>query len=121
MKILILGAGRMGLGAAYDLAHNSPDVEAITIADIDAERARAVAATVGSTKLTPVPVDVTNAAQVVALMRGHDAECTLTSEPRPATQLSDHLVGRGSDQRVRRACARHTRWADHRDRINDRD
>ncbi|PYS91606.1 MAG: saccharopine dehydrogenase [Acidobacteria bacterium] len=73
MKILILGAGRMGLGAAYDLAHNSPDVEAITIADIDAERARAVAATVGSTKLTPVPVDVTNAAQVVALMRGHDA------------------------------------------------
>src|SRR5205085_5985632 len=73
MKILILGAGRMGLGAAYDLAHNSPDVEAITIADIDAERARAVAATVGSTKLTPVPVDVTNAAQVVALVRGHDA------------------------------------------------
>ena len=72
MKILVLGAWRMGLGAAYDLAHNSADIEAVTIADIDAERARAVAATVKSAKLTPVQVDVTDAAQVVALMRGHD-------------------------------------------------
>ena len=31
MKIMVLGAGRMGLGAAYDLAHNSPDVTAITV------------------------------------------------------------------------------------------
>src|ERR671917_551892 len=32
MKILVLGAGRMGLGAAYDLAHNSEGVEAIPVA-----------------------------------------------------------------------------------------
>jgi lysine 6-dehydrogenase len=73
MKILVLGAGRMGLGAAYDLAHNSPDVEAVTVADLDSERARAVVSTVGSAKLTPAQVDVNDPAQVVALMRGHDA------------------------------------------------
>jgi len=74
MKILVLGAGRMGLGAAYDLAHNSgAGVEAITIADIDLERARAVAETIKSEKVTPVQVDVGAAEQVVGLMRGHDA------------------------------------------------
>jgi lysine 6-dehydrogenase len=73
MKILVLGAGRMGLGAAYDLAHNATDVDAITIADIDLERARAVVATINSAKLTATSVDVTDAPQVVALMRGHDA------------------------------------------------
>ncbi len=73
MKILVLGAGRMGLGAAYDLAHNSPDVDAVTVADLDGERARSVVATVGTHKLTPAQVDVNDDASVVALMRGHDA------------------------------------------------
>jgi lysine 6-dehydrogenase len=72
MKILVLGAGRMGLGAAYDLAHSS-DVEAVTLADLDFERARAVAETIKSDKLTPAQVDVTNSQQVIELMRGHDA------------------------------------------------
>src|SRR5437868_8773933 len=72
MEILVLGAGRMGLGAAYDLAHNS-DVEAITLADIDIERARAVAATIKSDKVTPAQVDVADSQQVIELMRGHDA------------------------------------------------
>ena len=73
MKILVLGAGRMGLGAAYDLAHNSADVEAITVADIDLERARAVALTVKSERVVPAQVDVNDHAEVVRLMRGHDA------------------------------------------------
>ena len=73
MKILVLGAGRMGLGAAYDLAHNAEGVAAITVADLDLERARAVVSTVGSAKLTPAQVDVGDSAQVVGLMRGHDA------------------------------------------------
>jgi lysine 6-dehydrogenase len=73
MKILVLGAGRMGLGAAYDLAHNSPDVSAVTVADVDAERARAVVATVNSAKLTPAQIDVEDFDRAVALMRGHDA------------------------------------------------
>ncbi|MGI9105720.1 MAG: saccharopine dehydrogenase family protein [Pyrinomonadaceae bacterium] len=73
MKILVLGAGRMGLGAAYDLAHNSPDVQTVTVADIDLERARAVVATVSGQKLAPAQIDVDDHAQVVGLMRGHDA------------------------------------------------
>jgi lysine 6-dehydrogenase len=72
MKILVLGAGRMGLGAAYDLAHNS-EAEAVTVADLDLERARAVVETVKSPKLTPAQVDVADENAVVALMRGHDA------------------------------------------------
>ncbi|HEX8459405.1 MAG TPA: saccharopine dehydrogenase C-terminal domain-containing protein [Pyrinomonadaceae bacterium] len=73
MKILVLGAGRMGLGAAYDLAHNSPDVQSVTVADIDAERARSVVAAAGSPKLVPAALDANDHAQTVALMRGHDA------------------------------------------------
>jgi lysine 6-dehydrogenase len=72
MKILVLGAGRMGLGAAFDLAHNS-DCESVTVADVDQERARAVVETIGSDKLTAAQVDVSNYASVVELMRGHDA------------------------------------------------
>jgi lysine 6-dehydrogenase len=72
MKILVIGAGRMGLGAAYDLAH-SDGVRAVTIADVDIERARAVVSTINSDKLTPAAVDVEDYAQAVSLMRGHDA------------------------------------------------
>ena len=72
MKILVLGAGRMGLGAAFDLAHNS-DCESVTVADVDMERARAVVETIGSSKLSPAQVDVSNHGRVVELMRGHDA------------------------------------------------
>jgi len=72
MRILVLGAGRMGLGAAYDLVH-SPGVEAVTIADVDLERARDVARRVGSAKISPRRSDAGNYRQMVALMRGHDA------------------------------------------------
>jgi lysine 6-dehydrogenase len=72
MKILVLGAGRMGLGAAFDLAHNS-DCEAVTVADVDVERARAVVASIGSDRLRAAHVDVANQERVVELMRGHDA------------------------------------------------
>ncbi len=72
MKILVLGAGRMGLGAAYDLAH-SANVEAVTIADVDAERARAVVETVGEAKLAHAQLDVAEQQRVIELMRGHDA------------------------------------------------
>lgn len=72
MKILVIGAGRMGLGAAYDLAH-SDGVEAVTVADVDSQRALAVVATIGGDKLTPAQIDVASDEQTVSLMRGHDA------------------------------------------------
>ncbi len=72
MKILVLGAGRMGLGAAYDLARTR-GVEAVTVADVDAGRARAVAETIGSEKIRVAQVDVSLYEDVVSLMRGHDS------------------------------------------------
>lgn len=72
MKILVLGSGRMGLGAAFDLAHNS-DTETVTVADVDIERARAVVEAVKSDKLRAVEIDVRDGGRVVDLMRGHDA------------------------------------------------
>ncbi len=73
MKILVLGAGRMGHGAAFDLAHNSPDVEAITVADADFAKAERVAATVGGAKITAAQIDVSDSEKAASLMRGHDA------------------------------------------------
>ncbi|MDT5261880.1 MAG: hypothetical protein QOC61_884 [Acidobacteriota bacterium] len=73
MKILVLGAGRMGLGAAYDLAHNSEGVESVTVADVDETRARAVAETLKSERVRPAHVDVEDHARTIELMRGHDA------------------------------------------------
>ena len=72
MKILVLGAGRMGLGAAFDLAHSS-ETEAVTVADLDLERASSVVASIKSEKLTPARIDVTDDREVAELMRGHDA------------------------------------------------
>jgi lysine 6-dehydrogenase len=73
MKILVLGAGRMGHGAVYDLAHNSPDVEAVTIADFDIKKAVKVAEEVGTNKISPRQIDASNYSDVAELMRGHDA------------------------------------------------
>ncbi|HEX8151549.1 MAG TPA: saccharopine dehydrogenase C-terminal domain-containing protein [Thermoanaerobaculia bacterium] len=69
MKMLVLGAGRMGLGAAFDLA-SQPDVTEVTVADVDLAKATAVATRVGA-KARPVQIDVTDHAAVVDLMRGH--------------------------------------------------
>jgi len=73
MKILVLGAGRMGLGAAYDLTHNSEGVELVTLADLDGSRARAVAETLKTGRARAAQLDVADRARVVALMREHDA------------------------------------------------
>jgi len=69
MNILVLGAGRMGLGAVFDLA-KQPDVETVTVADAVAERAQNIASSVGG-KVRPVHIDVADHAAVVDLMRGH--------------------------------------------------
>jgi lysine 6-dehydrogenase len=73
MKILVLGAGRMGHGAVFDLIHNSPDVEGVTVADFHLEKAEAVAAAVGTSRIDAKQIDASNYDEIVALMRGHDA------------------------------------------------
>ncbi len=73
MKILVLGAGRMGHGAVFDLIHNSPGVERVTVADFDFEKAKAVAASVGTDRIDARQVDAANYADIVELFRGHDS------------------------------------------------
>ena len=71
MRILVLGAGRMGLGAVHDLA-KQPDVDEVTVADVAADRAHHVASMVDG-NVTPRAIDVSRHEDVVSLMRGHDS------------------------------------------------
>jgi lysine 6-dehydrogenase len=72
MNILVLGAGRMGHGAAFDLIHNSPDIESVTVADFHLEKAEAVANAVGG-NIVAKQIDASNYDDIVALFRGHDS------------------------------------------------
>lgn len=73
MKILVLGAGRMGYGAAFDLVHNSPGVERVTIADFDLKKAEAAAEKVGTSRIDAHHVDCASHSDVARLMQGHDS------------------------------------------------
>jgi lysine 6-dehydrogenase len=73
MKILVLGAGRMGHGAVYDLIHNSPDVESVTIADFDLGKAVETAEKVGGDRVYATQIDVSNYERVADLMQPHDS------------------------------------------------
>ncbi|HEX6085142.1 MAG TPA: saccharopine dehydrogenase C-terminal domain-containing protein [Thermoanaerobaculia bacterium] len=68
MRMLVLGAGRMGLGAVHDLV-SQPDVTGVTVADYDVSKAEAIAAR--HDKATAAQIDCNDHAAVVALMRGH--------------------------------------------------
>ncbi|MGI8408537.1 MAG: saccharopine dehydrogenase family protein [Pyrinomonadaceae bacterium] len=73
MNILVIGAGRMGHGAAYDLVHNSLDVRAVTIADFDKKKAEQVAEAVGTSKINARQTDAADYQDVIRLMLGHDS------------------------------------------------
>ena len=73
MKVLVLGAGRMGYGAVFDLIKNSPDVETVTVADMDASKAKAVANAVDPARVTPREIDIADYEAARDLMRGHDS------------------------------------------------
>ena len=73
MRVLVLGAGRMGHGAVFDLIHNSPDVERVTVADFEPKKAEAIADAVGTSRIDPRHIDVANNSDVANLMRGHDS------------------------------------------------
>jgi lysine 6-dehydrogenase len=106
MKVLVLGAGRMGLGAAYDLAHNSEGVELVTVADVDEGRARAVAETLRDARVRPVQIDVEDRARVVELMRGHDAALSCVTYfhnlalARAAVEARTHFCDLGGNNAV---------------------
>ncbi len=106
MKVLVLGAGRMGLGAAYDLAHNSEGVELVTVADVDEGRARAVAETLRDGRVQPAQVNVEDRARVVELMREHDAALSCVTYfhnlglARAAVEARTHFCDLGGNNTV---------------------
>ena len=63
----------MGHGAVFDLIHNSPGVEQVTVADFDLKRAEAVAEAVGTSRVDAHHVDAANISDTARLMKGHDS------------------------------------------------
>jgi lysine 6-dehydrogenase len=105
MRMLVLGAGRMGLGAVHDLA-SQPDVTEVTVADADAAKARHVADRVKHGKVKAVQIDVKDNAAVVGLMRGHAAAISCVNywynEPlaRAAIAAGSHFCDLGGNNDV---------------------
>jgi len=62
----------MGHGAVYDLVHNSPEVEDVTVADFHLEKAEQVASSIGGS-VDARQVDTSDYAASLELMRGHDS------------------------------------------------
>ena len=71
MKILVLGAGKMGVGVAFDLARN-PDVKRIVLADINLENLKSARQKIKSKKLQLRKVNVENQTQIKKLIKGFD-------------------------------------------------
>ena len=67
VKFLVLGAGRMGYAATYDLIR-SPRVEQVIVADNDLSRVQKLIGRVTDAKITPVELDVSKIDDVVELM-----------------------------------------------------
>lgn len=78
MKIVVLGgAGLMGRIAVRDLALN-PEVDQVVIADLDVNLAQQVVAILGSSKVCVQPVNATDRASLVSLLRGADSVVNAT-------------------------------------------
>lgn len=69
MKILVLGAGKMGYGLLTDISAQS-DVSEVVVADLDLKQAKRIAERIGSDKIEEArKVDVTNYPETIKLMR----------------------------------------------------
>jgi lysine 6-dehydrogenase len=73
MNIVVLGgAGLMGRYAVRDLVQN-PEVDQVTIADLDVDLARQVAAILDSPKIKVQPADASDPASLVSLLSSADS------------------------------------------------
>ena len=68
MKMLVLGAGLQGCACAFDLLQD-PDVTAVTLADLQPERAARFLTKLDDRRLHLVTLDVTDHAAVRAVMQ----------------------------------------------------
>src|SRR5262249_38869128 len=76
MKLLVIGSGMMGSAAAYDMARQS-DVQVVTLADSNLQRAREVTARInrlrGDKKVKAVSLDASSEKAAAKLMKAHNA------------------------------------------------
>ncbi|MBI4810220.1 MAG: saccharopine dehydrogenase NADP-binding domain-containing protein [Ignavibacteriales bacterium] len=77
MKALVIGAGMMGSALAYDLAH-SDGVKKVVLADIDFDRAKNSADSIGI-NVEPKKLDVNYYDDVVSMMEQVEVVCGATS------------------------------------------
>ncbi len=77
LKVLVLGSGLMGRGAAFDLARNE-DVDQVIVADIESKAAESLAREMGS-KVVPRTVDARNRSQLVSLFSEVDSVVSAVS------------------------------------------
>ncbi|MHA1907103.1 MAG: saccharopine dehydrogenase family protein [Candidatus Thorarchaeota archaeon] len=77
MKVLVLGSGQMGKGAAYDLVRNDK-VEQVIVADINETMAKNLAKEMGS-KAVPEKVDAKNKTQLTAAFSKVDSVVSCVS------------------------------------------
>lgn len=74
MKLLVIGAGMMGSAAAYDMAR-SPQVESVTLADLERHRVRTAASRInkslGTKKVVHTSLDASRPGDAAKVMRGH--------------------------------------------------
>ncbi len=77
MKILVLGSGLMGKGAAYDLVKQD-SIEQVIVADIDPKCAEALAKEVGP-KAVAETVDATKKTQLVKIFSKVDSVVSAVS------------------------------------------
>ncbi|MDQ3280347.1 MAG: saccharopine dehydrogenase NADP-binding domain-containing protein, partial [Acidobacteriota bacterium] len=104
MRMLVLGAGRMGLGAVHDLVAQH-DVTEVTVADYDLGKAQAIARRFDA-KVTPAQIDCNDDAAVVALMRGHASAISCVNYwlnerlARAAIQAGTHFCDLGGNNDV---------------------
>lgn len=105
MKFLVLGAGRMGYAAIYDLIR-SPKVEQVIVADSESDRVKETVDRLNDPKLVPVELDISKFGEVVALMGGCDV--ALSCVPyihnyelaKAALEAQTHFCDLGGNQAV---------------------
>ncbi len=77
MKIVVLGAGRVGKRIVEDLVTRYSDIDEVVVGDISMERAEA-AAKADPERATPVKTDVTDRTSLLNILEGADAVINAT-------------------------------------------
>ena len=104
MKVLVVGAGLMGRGCAYDLARNDA-VEQVIVADINTEAAEALARDYGE-KVVAETVDATKKSQLVKAFSKVDSAISAVSytvnvlHTEVAIETGTHLCDLGGNKFV---------------------